>query len=89
MDEIGLPSRTIEPANQEDHHHQTRLVSHAREAKPRDKTTRLHTRQTHSNFRTFKFRVYLVLYTRLFMKLNSSKFYFTVHLLRRKFPGLR
>ena len=55
----------------------------------RDKTMRLHACQTHGNFRTFKFRVYLISYTRLFSKLNLSKLYFTVHLLQRKFPYLR
>ena len=39
-----------------------------------DKTTHLHAHQMHSNFCTFKFRSYLISYTRLFTKLNLFNF---------------
>ena len=37
----------------------------------------------------FESYVYLILYTRLFSKLNLFKFYFTIHLLQQKFPDLQ
>ena len=43
----------------------------------------------HCNFHIFKFRVYLISYTRLFTKLNLFEILLTLHLLQRKFPDLR
>ena len=77
MNKIVLPSCTIEQANeegiQEDRHRQTRLVSHARKTK---RCMCIHMRQTHSNFCTFKFHVYIISYTRLLTKLNLFKILF-------------
>ena len=59
-----------------------------------NKTTTIHNtlqtkHQTHSNFCTFKFRVCLILYTRLFMKLNLFKILLYVTFLTMKIPDLR
>ena len=50
-----------------------------------DKTTRLHMHQMHSYFHTF--RIYLILYTRLFTKLNLFDILFYGTFITTKISG--